>query len=887
MEFYFNNIRSEINSFLKSGHTSLREQHLCQITLKGLDSFCLKNSEQEYQAAYRAHELLRTAKKLSDLNSKDEALLKLAVNVQELNEVAKLPGEAAYPPLNLSILTTANGDANGAIFRQFTCLIQENYPFIASRELISGSQVRIWNESDTPFAWALRTCQSTAYHWDLFCLIDGVANAGLILFIPKTLLPNTDAVVKLRILGFNPLQLRPVSFTEALHHSSQPANLLDIQYFFSERPKGDKHIYLHGHAGGEKYFSGLSSEQFTELVEFFNRQNVKSLAVNACRSSGKLAAALLLPEEGRQINFAVYTRGLGEYAVRGEVVDNKTYFNGAHALHGSRRPQTIKAAKEFMRLATQGKVDFLVDTHQLLYPHKGNYHQRMQTLDILDCSASLTRMNLNRHLMESKHRMIIDRDYAELHEAIILPTLLLCDPCPALLSMNQGNSQHYLKRIELEFPIDCEEFINSFKIPTTSTPEYSGRYAKGFFIQKLVDGNSTYSHVFVLLHRGKWSAGFIEQVDGAPKCTIQFENAKFYTSLEVFMLETYFAFAVSQSLENREQNKKILENIFKIERQNGLQLPEFMQTYFNSAHKAILTLADFGVLAANQKTALLFMALQDGLTSLSIELADEPDLLLNQELIDGTCLLSLAINNKMLYVAKRLIEKGENIDKYAHINLLYNAVKESFLEGIDLLWDHKVIVDGNWPFYILKAALNNSDLFNKILQLDPRFNLNLVDEEGANLLYHAVSVNSVQQVSTLLGFKINLQGSSLNPLCLALANGSGQIAKMLVEAGIDLCGEDQSGTIPLVEAAKYASPELLRYIISQPGIDFSLRDAACYSTLDAVIERGNFECISAVIEHIRKAGQENITISKGGYLHIAWRLNDHDLYNFLQDLGLK
>lgn len=790
-------------------------------------------------------------------------------------------GESAapfYPTLDICLLSDfMRLDYNGTLTPLLQSCLEQKIPFIASRALLSGA-----GQEFAKVTHAISTLHSQLLHqYENSITIFTSTNLDnqLLLILPKNYQEIPEQEI-LECLGFDSEKLRKISLKEALQGTSLRPMVEHFYELFSPVPKGNKHFYLAGH-GSSQRTAGIHLKDYPQFLQFLQSQLTKSLYVDSCRAGGWYSQYYLPDEENEEhpLGFSIIPRSIGDFEIGQELILNLlSYFQAIHTITDEtpgREVTSLKKASQILEDALRIHSSHLSDVLKILSPSSKKKGQQFRLLIGPSSFYELTYSRMQMHLIE-KQTQLRNKSYLGIHPLHITVPFTFKPALPVILSMIPGASHHFFEEITL-LKRQLVHWIESHDSTIYRAERYDSDHVKGLFFRQITDESSRYENVFISFHKKRTIAGYLKEKipyvlweeNRLNEGVWEGHMVPHACSIPLFVAEYYFSFkeatpipkAVKAASQGKETDIGLQQHVFSDSCWRTIGgLPKFMRPFVDTANKGVLRPADFEKLASltkDEKTALLLLALYEGADSLAIELLENGEIDPDAAFFGGDSLLNLAIKRGSLPMVNILLEKGANVNfKHAQTGMtpLLTACAQGYASFVALLLEQPKIdtsatdVNGkNLFFYCM-----SQDELMTLATTSPHIRQDEIDQtshEGITCLGQAVRLHDLATAKRLraAGADLNIGGPS--PLSIAFYENDAEMVRWLCEEEADLNAADENGQLPLVLAARCASPELLAWVLEREGLELGQRDSWDRSPLLAACESGNFQKIQLLLDH--------------------------------------
>lgn len=176
-------------------------------------------------------------------------------------------------------------------------------------------------------------------------------------------------------------------------------------------------------------------------------------------------------------------------------------------------------------------------------------------------------------------------------------------------------------------------------------------------------------------------------------------------------------------------------------------------------------------------------------------------------------------------------------------------------------------IDEDGKNALIYAIVNQENSVMELL-LSNKIDCNVVDKQGYTPLHYAVMVGNEKAVKMLIKNSADINATTLdnkNAIHLALEGKFDDIANILIEAGVDLGPQDDSGCTPLMKAIMQEQNDLAYKLVNDKSVN--LQDKNGNTPLMIAAAMGNSELIkhllknNADIEKVNVDGMNALAIS--------------------------
>ncbi len=190
--------------------------------------------------------------------------------------------------------------------------------------------------------------------------------------------------------------------------------------------------------------------------------------------------------------------------------------------------------------------------------------------------------------------------------------------------------------------------------------------------------------------------------------------------------------------------------------------------------------------------------------------------------------MAYTLRKRDLPLARRLLEAGAeiNVEKYAGLPFLIDAIEHDDSEMVDFLLENKIDVNrrGTQPYSAAALAAANNDLLLLKRLVDAGADLDVIGQSGSPLLVEAVRQRNYEQMEFLLanGADVEIADESSDrkgwtAASIAVAQQDGWMTKRLFKAGASPDSVSVAGGSLLFNAVKESDFELVNELLNLRG----------------------------------------------------------------------
>lgn len=730
-------------------------------------------------------------------------------------------------------------DFNGLITLGMVESIHMELPFVATRSLLRGDALNETNPMMSDFLYNVLV--NTQKDWDIFIQEDMKEGEGLVLFIPKSLHSDKIPSEKLKALDFNTDgTLKPAKIFDVLAKTGKNGNAKSLATLFAEEPTVSKTVILNGH-GNAQTIGGLNQSDLQLFRSVLDKQNVKGMLIISCMSGG--ASSLQLNEV--HTNYPIILRSVGDFTTeRSYVWGNKGIKSEyTDSIASSRRilaqlPLTSTYKNYSQLIDKEDNSDKsnqkLLQNYVTVYlPSSPSVPDGFRAIDEQGGSNYIltiqklrrkqikTVMDRNHKAPKSENTIKIKDSHAlQLYPQVITVPIVITGKYPILLSMVPGNAHHYIESIEADegtlqkFFAATENFYQKNQLSTQ----------KAFFINRINTGSQQYQEVVfakldILIALYKKKGRYVQRVGD----TVGEIDAFSYSLMKNLIISATQPSkqALASATANQESDDQFLDALsnslfrktaeLKISDLNPFQKFQLVSIYLTSRkHDQAL---EFII---NEKVDLITPVGQNNLVNLAAS-------------TQANRIVQYAIEQKLPIDTNHLFMIACQTQNHALIEILLSAYPSIIILQT---------TPTGWPPF---AMVLDNPAIRKSLGDNP--NLNIVNGDES-LLSHMVKTDNAQNVFYILKHNVDLTLGNLSPLTHAIRSKLPQYIDPLLKQGCDPFKPDKSNSIPMMEAVKEGSVEIVRRFLNHPNIDLNIRDSFNCHLYFEMLNTGNREMIT-------------------------------------------
>ena len=783
-------------------------------------------------------------------------------------------------------------DSNGAMAGETMCFIKDKQvPFITSRSILSASVLPLTAKSGevnrmSAIQEMLEVLIAHQKDWEIY---QSTENEEMLVFLPATWLPGKNDDEKLSALDLKANKLKKITVDQAMvQYSRHKTSLESFTNLFVDKPSGDKLFYLAGH-GGSGSVGGMNEEGYVKFLNFIDFQRCRGLTINSCFSGGESCLLNLSPfkpenqdnkakfeEKLVEHTFPTVVRSIGDFpTIGGDEADKKigVYFDELSAfLVGSVETTTPKFRKMVKKLeANLPKT--AVNRIQIYFPPHGDAPGGFRSLGEHDLGYPLTYAKLkakklepflkDRHLSKKDIENLnyqlkpaqslvpieINQEFLDIHPLIVDVPIKFIGQDATLLSMVPGNSQHFVKSIELYklegfYELDPLSFIaQTFDFHQNSEISVS----KSFFIGSIKYDEQIVTEIAMLI------------TPQGSKCVFKFddnyylsdghEDPQQITALQhaLFVKEaqqsTIPSAAAVRASSGGQESVEMLTEILEGPEFWGSEDPlvqKFKKVLKEQTFDRLLNYADDEGVSLEDKQDLCIFLLKNHREDLALEFFKANKLDPNMKDMWGCPLLCFALENNQYLFARYLMENGAELNAldvkgqtplhiaigaivYCKKKLESNSLEQetarlgtvdeakSIAQLAEWMIHHldKLEVEDKQGLTPLCCSVlaDDSDLYK--LLISKGCSVDYKNSQGKTMLNIFVDEDVVDKAEFLLN--ASTKPPSPSALSIAIKKNNVDLVKKMLEKGGNPFAPDTSKTLPLIEAIMQGNGQLVIY----------------------------------------------------------------------------
>lgn len=234
-----------------------------------------------------------------------------------------------------------------------------------------------------------------------------------------------------------------------------------------------------------------------------------------------------------------------------------------------------------------------------------------------------------------------------------------------------------------------------------------------------------------------------------------------------------------------------------------------------------------------------------------------------------------------LWVLQKLIKEGAK-------TVVVNSADKEIIERIVKILG--AVEEDKWKenLFYWSIIKGNNDLTRPLLEvlIDAGLDVNYRDKRGNRYLDYAFSAQNVEMIKTLLKSGASVANVNTNDVRSIIVDvikkNNVEMAKALVDAGVDIGVKGEFGTNCLWHAVSYGKVELLKVLVDA-GADVRVKDYAGRTLLQEAAINDDVKMVKLLAEYGVDVNHQGRF--KGTALHELDKFNSVDMFKTLVELG--
>lgn len=758
-------------------------------------------------------------------------------------------------------------DHNGAMVSGFISFFNEEIPIVTSRSILSCINISDKNKK-LEYDKIEQAFIKNKDKYEVYQQCDPLFGEEMILFLPKNLHPDLPLEERFKKLGLTTSgTLKPISFSQALQPPQSKNHLEALFNIFDPNSTSNKlfHISGHGGSGSEGSLGALSHTHVTELLNFLEGQHCCGVTVTSCYAGGK-NSFLFRPKEGAKHSFSVLVNSTGEFCTYSSTTPAKIFKKMKVLIETSHNVDTVEKYASMIAKIKKSSNESIYNAAKIYFAHTDLSYLGFYSIGERQTGTPITYRSLQAAKVAKKNEIEIEGALIKIHPLINNLTLKCQKDNPLPISMIAGDSQQYIKELQLNAK-DPESYL---KQAMEAHKDTEGRNNTSFFISKLNGNGRVLDHV--ILRSGDmnyclWKENdqyFFHQRGEKPIhiTPLIFELLVFLTR-EQCKSDPEAIKIASGGQETQELLDKVLikKSFTAFNTLKSIsELNEILSPTSKSKKLMIEQSSIFNTeLTPKEDIQLLFFLLNHKEPELALKFLKNKNIDCNAKTFFGSPLILYAYDRKHFDFVDYLLTLPEidiNAKSTDDENLLFRAVHNNQLEFSKSLLDKQINITKNkYGRQPLRYAISpfHPELCKILIQ--GGCNVNELSIENRTLLWLVLELETnfksrtefLECVDFLLenGADPNLG----NPSALSLAvrnNDLNLVEKFISHQGNPLKIQPDSGEVPLIEAIKSSSVDMLNFLLSQPNSTLKVKDELSITPLIAAYASGSQEKIELI-----------------------------------------
>ncbi len=771
------------------------------------------------------------------------------------------------PKIDLKIAFFCDVDAedhNGSIVGKMCSAVKKGIPFITTRSILrvvgSDNISSVWDIEEFLF--------KNEKKWEIFKRNDSKFGDEFLLFLPKKLLSEKKTPEKLKSFDFvSDGSLKKISLTQALQGPKGKNDVRALFNFFTKSPKISKWFYIAGHGGGGKGTAGLYYNHYREFLNFLKRQKCRGLSVTSCYSGGTSSMMHSAQKETsedakfyeliKRYPYSVLVHSIGDFITSaGDSQDLDLYLEGFSKLIEHAGGDTVAQFRAKIKQIEKKRKKSPRNLIKIYFPPKddtdtlGGFQVVGEGGNNFDLNyVKLRQLQIEKH---SKGRTVKNKDFLQVSPLVVDLTIIFKEKDSVLLSMVPGNSHHFIKKLRL-----VESTSSNFIEKTVQFHNQANNSVdKGFVFGKIQSDEETFEQVTLHISRAV-SETIYRQGDhyyyrdlpkGEPKPITPFQYAILLSSMiKATKPDNRAVRSVTGGQQSEQDFLKMVQSESFWSKQFSLPHPLFKEKKLT---KEIFD--DLKKLNQKDKESFVFYLLELGQPGLALEFIKKEKLSPNISSIQSVPLICQAVLSGDVNLVDHLIENGADLSqitpKSKRMPLHIAASKGNVNLVKQLLKSKNIDIDavdkrGLTP---LMLAFKFPEIFDILLK--KKANLEHKTNTGTTLLSGCARNYSFENLKRLIKAGADPNGGKPSALIRGIIRKDPKFVEELLNGGGKPFDKDQSGRVPLIEAIKRSTPDIVNILLKHKECNVNVIDNKGVTPLIAALFIKNQEKIDALVE---------------------------------------